>query len=105
MSLALLYFITFLESIGTGVLQRGIYFYMHERLGFGQLGNLLVALAYGVVYVAGALKSHSAASKWGERTVMIATLVRASRSAYGDRDLTERMVLCIGFVLAPGSAD
>ena len=48
---------------------------MHERLGFGQLGNLLVALAYGVVYVAGALKSHSAASKWGERTVMIATLV------------------------------
>src|SRR5258707_4346344 len=74
-NLPLLYLITFLESIGTGILQRGIYFYTHERLGFGQLGNLLAALAYGAVYVAGALKSHAAATRWGERNLMMVTLV------------------------------
>jgi len=101
-SLALLYFITFLESIGTGILQRGIYFYMHERLGFGQLGNLVVALAYGVVYVAGALKSHAAATRWGERSVMIATLVGLLVLHAALAISPGAIVLCVGFVLSAG---
>jgi hypothetical protein len=73
-NLFLLYFVTFLESVGTGILQRGIYFYTHERLGFGQLGNLSMALAYGAVYVAGAFASHPAATRLGERRLLFVAL-------------------------------
>ena len=75
MNVVILYLVTFLESVGTGILQRGTYFYTHERLGFGQLTNLSLALAYGAAYVAGAFASHAAATKWGERRLLTATLV------------------------------
>jgi hypothetical protein len=74
LNVALLYLVTFLESVGTGILQRGTYFYTHERLGFGQLANLCMALAYGAAYVGGAFASHAAATRWGERRLMMATL-------------------------------
>jgi predicted MFS family arabinose efflux permease len=101
-SLTLLYFVTFLESIGTGILQRGIYFYTHERLGFGQLANLLVALAYGAVYVGGALKSHAAATKWGERNMMTATLVALFVVHVALALSPSPALLCAGFVLSAG---
>jgi predicted MFS family arabinose efflux permease len=101
-SLRLLYFITFLESIGTGILQRGIYFYTHEQLGFGELANLFVALAYGAVYVGGALKSHAAANRWGERTVMTATLVGLLILHTTLALSPSAAVLCVGFVLSAG---
>jgi predicted MFS family arabinose efflux permease len=66
--------VTFLESVGTALLQRGLYFYTRERLGFGETENLLTALGYGVVYVAGALKSHALAHSLGEKRLLFATL-------------------------------
>ena len=41
--------ITFVESIGTVLLERGIYFFTHERLAFTERENLLLALLFGAV--------------------------------------------------------
>jgi Major Facilitator Superfamily len=101
-SLPLLYLITFLESIGTGILQRGLYFYTHERLGFGQLANLVTALAYGAAYVAGALKSHAAATRWGERNVVIATLFGLLGLHAALAVWPNALVLCLAFVTSAG---
>lgn len=68
-------FVTFLESVGTGLLQRGLYFYTHERLDFGEVDNLLTALGYGVVYVAGALESHRLTARFGEKQLLSWTLL------------------------------
>lgn len=66
--------ITFLESVGTVLIQRGLYFYTHERLAFGEGRNLVLALLYGVLYVAGALGSHAVALRLGERRVLFGCL-------------------------------
>jgi hypothetical protein len=69
-----LLFVTFVESVGTILLERGIYFYTHERLFYGERENLLLAFAFGVFYVAGALASHRAAQRFGEKRLLLATL-------------------------------
>ncbi len=66
--------ITFLESVGTVLIQRGLYFYTHERLAFSEGRNLVLALLYGVLYVAGALGSHAVALRLGERRVLFGCL-------------------------------
>lgn len=66
--------ITFVESIGTILLERGIYFYTHERLFYGERANLAIAFVFGVFYVAGALSSHRAAERFGEKRLLVATL-------------------------------
>jgi predicted MFS family arabinose efflux permease len=71
---ARLLLITFVESIGTILLERGIYFFTHERLKFSERDNLLLALLFGVFYVAGALFSHRAAVRLGERRLLRVTL-------------------------------
>jgi hypothetical protein len=71
---ARLLLITFVESIGTILLERGIYFFTHERLKFSERENLLLALLFGVFYVAGALCSHRAAVRLGERRLLYVTL-------------------------------
>lgn len=65
--------ITFLESFGTILLERGAYFYTHAVLGFSELGNLALALSFGIAYALGAVLSHRAA-RWGERRVLVASL-------------------------------
>jgi predicted MFS family arabinose efflux permease len=71
---ARLLLITFVESIGTILLERGIYFFTHERLHFSDRENLLLALLFGVFYVSGALFSHRAALRFGERRLLYTTL-------------------------------
>ena len=71
---ARLLLITFVESIGTILLERGIYFFTHERLHFSERQNLLLALLFGVFYVGGALSSHRAALRWGEKRLIQTTL-------------------------------
>ena len=71
---ARLLFVTFVESIGTILLERGIYFFTHERLRFTERENLLLALLFGVFYVAGALLSHRAALRLGEKRLLYVTL-------------------------------
>ncbi|MBM4107962.1 MAG: MFS transporter [Phycisphaerae bacterium] len=46
--------ITFLNSVGTGVVQNGIYFITREAYGFGPLGNYALGTVLGVAYVLGA---------------------------------------------------
>jgi MFS family permease len=67
--------LTFVESFGTVLLERGLYFFAHDVLGFGDLQNLWLALAFGVTYVAGALGSHRIATRLGEKRLLVLSLV------------------------------
>lgn len=68
---AMLWF-TFIESLATILLERGVYFYTHDVLRLSERQNLLLAAAFGVAYVAGALASHGAAVRFGERRLLLA---------------------------------
>lgn len=73
-TLGRLLWLTFAESFGTILLERGLYFYTHDVLGFSDIQNLWLALAFGVAYVAAALLSHRAAVRFGERRVLLGGL-------------------------------
>ena len=62
--------ITFLESASTILYERGIYFFARERLGFSDAMNLVLAVLFGLVYVLGALGSHSLARRFGEKRIL-----------------------------------
>lgn len=66
--------LAFLESLGTILLERGLYFYTHDRLGISETGNLTLALLFGVTYVGGALASHSVVARAGEKHSLISSL-------------------------------
>jgi MFS family permease len=53
--LAPIFALTFLASIGTGVIWNGVPFIAAEEFGYGQLANLCLSLFIGVVYVGAAL--------------------------------------------------
>ena len=67
--------ITFAESFATTLIERGIYFYSHDRLGFGDMENLGLALGFGAAYVSGAVASHALASRVSEKRLMIFSIV------------------------------
>ena len=54
--IVVLFVLTFLESIAATLIQRGVYFYTHENLGFTQSHNLWIAFGFGVTYVGGRLR-------------------------------------------------
>jgi len=64
-----------IESFATVLVQRGVYFYTREALGFGENENLLLALGMGAVYVIGALPSHRVATRFGERRALLGVLI------------------------------
>jgi Na+/melibiose symporter-like transporter len=66
--------ITLIESFGTICVERGVYFFTEERLGFGDAANLSLALAFGVAYVGGALISHPLAVRFGEKRLLTASI-------------------------------
>lgn len=68
---AMLWF-TFIESLATILLERGVYFYTHDVLRLSERQNLLLATAFGVAYVVGALASHASAVRLGERRLLLA---------------------------------
>jgi hypothetical protein len=65
---------TFIEEFATVLVQRGVYFYTREALGFGENENLFLALCMGAVYVIGALPSHRAAKWLGNRRALLVLL-------------------------------
>jgi len=67
--------ITFLESAATILIERGLYFYTHERLDFTGAENLGLALAWGVAYVVGAQLSHGVSRRLSEKRLLALTLV------------------------------
>ena len=52
--------ITFVSSIGTGVVTNGVYFLTKSGFGFSDLDNYWLALALGVTYILAARFSHAA---------------------------------------------
>jgi hypothetical protein len=62
-------------SFATVLVQRGVYFYTRDVLGFGESGNLLLAVGMGVAYVIGALSSHHVAKRFGERRAVLGALI------------------------------
>jgi MFS family permease len=66
--------LSFVESFGTILLERAIYFFSHERLGYGRTQNLALALVFGITYAAGAALSHGAAQRLGDRVALVTTL-------------------------------
>ncbi len=63
--------IVFTEHVATILIERGIYFYTHARLGFGATDNLWLAFGFGVAYVLGALSSHRLAVRLGEKRLLV----------------------------------
>ena len=66
---------TFLESVGAVLLQRGLYFYTSAIHGFSDDQNLWLAFAEGSTYVLGAVASHPIAERVGERRAMLGSLL------------------------------
>lgn len=67
--------LTFIESFATVLVERGVYFYAHDRLQFGDAANLWLALGIGLFYVFGALSSHALALRLGEKRLLLLLLV------------------------------
>jgi MFS family permease len=67
--------LSFIESFGTILLERAIYFFSHERLGYSRAENLALALAFGGTYAAGAALSHGLARRIGDRSALALTLL------------------------------
>jgi Na+/melibiose symporter-like transporter len=67
--------LTFIESLGAVLVQRGVFFFAHERLGLDHVANLWLALGMGVVYVLGALVSHRLCVRFGERRILLLSLL------------------------------
>jgi len=67
--------ITFVESFATILIERGIFFYTYNRLGFTDAENLWLALGFGASYAVGALSSHHLARRGTEKGLLVAALV------------------------------
>ncbi len=62
---------TFLGSIAVIFLERGLYFFTDDQLSFGRWANLWLGLSHGIAYTIGALLSHAAARRFGERRALL----------------------------------
>src|SRR6188474_315644 len=60
------------SSVGTTLLQVGIFFYTQHYFGWGMKENFLLAASQGVVYVAGSLTAARLAAHAGRRGSLIA---------------------------------
>ena len=67
--------ITFIESLATTLIERGVYFYSHDRLGFTDGENLGLALGFGVAYALGAMASHGLAKRATEKRLLVFSLL------------------------------
>jgi len=67
--------LSFIESFGTILIERAIYFFSHERLGYSEAQNLGLALLFGVTYTLGAAVSHGVARRLAERRTLVVALL------------------------------
>lgn len=73
--LRILILLTFIESFAAILGERGIYFYAHQYLQFADWMNLWLSLTIGLGYISGAMLSHRATGRWGERAVLFGTII------------------------------
>lgn len=69
--------ITFLSSLGTGVITTGIYFLTKHAFRFSETENYLLGLLMGITYIAGALGAGSVLRRLRERTGLSARATMA----------------------------
>jgi hypothetical protein len=63
--------LSFLESFGTILLERAIYFFAEAHSQYSPRQNLALALCFGATYTLGAAQSHGFAERLGERFALI----------------------------------
>lgn len=90
---------TFLQSVACVLLQRGVFFFTHDRLGFSEWANLWLAAAGGLAYVVGALPSHRVARVLGERRAMIGIVTLQMAAVAGLRWVSDPYLLTGLFVV------
>jgi MFS family permease len=92
--------LTFIESFGTILLERGVYFYTHDVLRMSETQNLWLAVGFGASYVLGALLSHRVAERFGERRLLLASLVLllAVHAALAARPTRGLLTLCFPLI-------
>ena len=66
---------TFLQSISTILIARGIFFYTEKFHHFDKIENLLLALVYGLSYAGAAVISHKFTERVGEKRSLLITLI------------------------------
>ena len=66
--------LTFVESFATILVERGVYFYCRNRLGFTDVSNLWLAFAGGISLMCGALVSHAVCRRLGERRMVMLSI-------------------------------
>ena len=65
---------SFVQSFATILLERGLYFYTRDQLGFGDTANLALAFVFGGTYALGAISSSAITARRGERPALTAAL-------------------------------
>lgn len=63
--------ICFCECIAVVLLERGVYFYAGNRLGYTDTMNLWLALGIGLCYIIGAVSSHRLSQRFGEKRLLL----------------------------------
>ena len=85
-SLGLLLILTILSDVAGVLAIRGVPFLALKALGFGDAGNLLLMLTYGLAYVPAALVSHRVCARLGERRCL-AVMVAVETAVFGGTGL------------------
>lgn len=67
--------LSFIESFGTILIERAVYFFSHERLGYSEAQNLGLAVTFGVTYTLGAALSHGIARRLADRRALALALL------------------------------
>lgn len=65
---------SFVQSLATILLERGLYFYTQDQLGFSDTANLGLAFLFGSAYALGAIRSSAITRSRGERPALTATI-------------------------------
>ncbi|MEM7625521.1 MAG: hypothetical protein AAF333_07835 [Planctomycetota bacterium] len=89
--------LTFIQSFATVLLERGLYFYTDDQLGFSELENLGLALLFGGCYAGGALSSHAITKRRGERPALQAVLMGLGALSLTVAVMPGRVVVWSGF--------
>ena len=98
--LVLLLVLTFIESLSTILIERGSYFFCHDRLNFSDAENLSLALAFGTAYALGAITSHPVSRRLGERRLLTMAVAAQLLVSVGMACLPSPAVLFAGMTLS-----
>ena len=72
---SILLVLSFLGSVSSIFASRGVYFFTDAEFQFTQAQNLWLGLGSGIAYILGALPSHRLAMRYGDRKVMLWSIV------------------------------